>query len=215
MNQFILTLETRQRLCAWVLSPLVVPDSFEIPWTSLRGSFVYEIFQAGILEQIAMPSSRGSSCPRDQTCVSCASCIAGRFFTIWATRTEPTLKLNLTIIQRSKNNPIDLDSLLLCIISGDMEIPQQLLSLLWKSICKISSFGKCMLYSNCSEYVKIWTSLEDHRLRLPAPSARSTGLVPAWRIKIPYATGCSQKKKKKKKLTWIGETYASISWGKN
>ena len=27
-----------------------------------------------------MPSSRGSSWPRDQTCVSCISCTAGRFF---------------------------------------------------------------------------------------------------------------------------------------
>ena len=36
-----------------------------------------------ILEWIAMPSSRGSSQPRDQTQVSC---IAGGFFTIWASR---------------------------------------------------------------------------------------------------------------------------------
>ena len=28
-----------------------------------------------------MPSSRGSSQPRDQTCVSCVSCTAGGFFT--------------------------------------------------------------------------------------------------------------------------------------
>ena len=33
-----------------------------------------------------MPFSRGPSRPRDWTCVSCSSCIAGRFFTIWATR---------------------------------------------------------------------------------------------------------------------------------
>ena len=32
-------------------------------------------------EWVAMPSSRGSSWPRDRTCVSCSSCIAGRFFT--------------------------------------------------------------------------------------------------------------------------------------
>ena len=36
-----------------------------------------------ILEQVAIPSSGGSSWPRDQTRVSC---IAGRFFIIWATR---------------------------------------------------------------------------------------------------------------------------------
>ena len=33
-----------------------------------------------------MPSSRGSSLPRDQTRVSCGSCIVGRFLFIWATR---------------------------------------------------------------------------------------------------------------------------------
>ena len=41
------------------------------------------ILQERILEWVAMPSSRGSSQPRDQTQVSC---IAGRFFTGWATR---------------------------------------------------------------------------------------------------------------------------------
>ena len=43
---------------------------------------VYGIFQARILEWIAIPFSRGSSQPRDRTQVSCT---AGRFFTIWAT----------------------------------------------------------------------------------------------------------------------------------
>ena len=40
------------------------------------------ILQARILEWIAIPFSRGSSWLRDQTLVSC---IAGRFFTLWAT----------------------------------------------------------------------------------------------------------------------------------
>ena len=35
------------------------------------GSSVHEISQARLLEWVAMPSSRGSSQPRDQTCVSC------------------------------------------------------------------------------------------------------------------------------------------------
>ena len=46
------------------------------------GSSVHGILQAIILERVAIPFSRGSSWPRDQTHVSC---IAGRFFTIWAT----------------------------------------------------------------------------------------------------------------------------------
>ena len=47
------------------------------------GSSVHGISQARILEWAATPFSRGSSQPRDWTWVSC---IAGRFFTIWATR---------------------------------------------------------------------------------------------------------------------------------
>ena len=46
---------------------------------SLPGSSVHGILQARILEWVAMPFSRGSSHPRDQTLVSC---IAGRFFPI-------------------------------------------------------------------------------------------------------------------------------------
>ena len=45
------------------------------------GSSVRGILQARILEWVAMPSSSGSSWPRDWTCVSFDSCIAGRFFT--------------------------------------------------------------------------------------------------------------------------------------
>ena len=44
---------------------------------------VHGILQAIILEWVAVPFFRGSSQPRDQTQVSC---IAGRFFTSWATR---------------------------------------------------------------------------------------------------------------------------------
>ena len=47
----------------------------------LLGSSAHEILQARILEWVAMHFSRGSSWPMDKTCVSCSSCIAGRFFT--------------------------------------------------------------------------------------------------------------------------------------
>ena len=50
------------------------------------GSSVHGVLQARILEWIAMPSSRGSSWPRDGTCISCVFCIEGGFFTHWATR---------------------------------------------------------------------------------------------------------------------------------
>ena len=58
----------------------VVSDSMTL-WTSLPGSSTHGILQARILEWVAMPSSKGSSWPRNQTWVSCGSCIAGRFFT--------------------------------------------------------------------------------------------------------------------------------------
>ena len=50
---------------------------------SLPGSSVHGIFQARVLEWVAIAFSRGSSWPRDWTQVSR---IVGRGFTIWATR---------------------------------------------------------------------------------------------------------------------------------
>ena len=51
---------------------------------SPAGFSVHGILQARILKWVAVsgtPFSRGSSQPRDQSHVSCGSCIAGRFFT--------------------------------------------------------------------------------------------------------------------------------------
>ena len=50
---------------------------------SLPGYFIHGILEAWILEGVAIPFSRGSSQPRDQTQVSH---IIGRFSTIWVTR---------------------------------------------------------------------------------------------------------------------------------
>ena len=54
---------------------------------SPAGSSVHEILQARILEWIAIPFSRGSFCPSDETQVSCT---AGRFLIFWATMEAPT-----------------------------------------------------------------------------------------------------------------------------
>ena len=43
------------------------------------GSSVHGIFQVRILDWIAITYSRGSSLPRDQTCISCISCIDRQF----------------------------------------------------------------------------------------------------------------------------------------
>ena len=64
----------------WKWSRSVVSDHMDY---SLSGSSVHGIFQARVLEWIAISFSRGSSRPRNRTQVSS---IAGRRFTIWATR---------------------------------------------------------------------------------------------------------------------------------
>ena len=66
---------------------------------SLPGS-IHEIFQARILEWVAVFFSRGSSRPRDRTWVSC---IAGRHFTVWANpcKDEKKKKWKRYIIQSS------------------------------------------------------------------------------------------------------------------
>ena len=50
---------------------------FATPW-SPPGSSVHGILKARILEWVVVRSSRGSSQPRDQTCVSSVSCIGRR-----------------------------------------------------------------------------------------------------------------------------------------
>ena len=50
---------------------------------SLPGSSTHGIFQARILEWVAISFSRGTSWPRDRSQVSC---IVGRHFIVWATR---------------------------------------------------------------------------------------------------------------------------------
>ena len=57
---------------------------------SLPGSSIHGIFQARVLEWVAISFSRGSSPPRDWTWVSY---IVGRHFTLWATREVPSFSL--------------------------------------------------------------------------------------------------------------------------
>ena len=54
------------------------------------GSSVHEIPQARILEWVAILFSRKSSWPRDRTWISCIAC---RFFTVWATREAYTFSM--------------------------------------------------------------------------------------------------------------------------
>ena len=68
------------RLCVQSLSCVWL---FATPWTVVPPrSSVHGIFQARIVEWVAISFSKRSSWPRDQTWVSCTT---GRFF-VWATR---------------------------------------------------------------------------------------------------------------------------------
>ena len=81
LNLFPLSIPTD--LCVCVCFSHLVMTLCDPMDCSLPGSSVHGILQARILEWVAIPFSRGSSGPRDWTWVSC---IAGRFFTIWAMR---------------------------------------------------------------------------------------------------------------------------------
>ena len=70
-------------VCLCVLFVQSCPSLCEPMDCRLLGSSAHGILQTRILEWVAIPFSRGSSQPRDQTQVSC---IEGRFFTVWATR---------------------------------------------------------------------------------------------------------------------------------
>ena len=73
-------------ICMCVLSPFSRVRLHVMP-----GSSVHGILQARILEWVAMPSSRGSSWPRDRTCISFDSSIADGFLNSWATRETPCM----------------------------------------------------------------------------------------------------------------------------
>ena len=71
---------------------------------TLPGSSVHGISQARILEWTAISFSRGSSPPRDRTWVSY---IAGRFFSVWATREAPYIwkvKVKLYFLIKKKKS---------------------------------------------------------------------------------------------------------------
>ena len=66
---------------------------------------VHGILQARMLEWVVIPFSRGCTWPRDSTQVSC---IAGRFFTIWATNFPRG-----SVVKKPHTNAEDMGSILL------------------------------------------------------------------------------------------------------
>ena len=75
---------------------------------NLPDSSVHGILQARILEWVAILFSSGSSLPRDWTQVSC---IAGRFFTYWASR--ETFFFSFTLLKTPFTHLCSLSSLIL------------------------------------------------------------------------------------------------------
>jgi len=89
--------------CVHAQSLQLCPNVRNPIYCSPPGSSVNGILQARILECVSMPSSRGSSQPRDRTCISCT---AGGFLT-----TEPLRKpLSLIIDVKSMSIPMALTS---------------------------------------------------------------------------------------------------------
>ena len=89
-NEFPLGFEAS--VCVSVcISYSVVSDSLWPMDCGRPGSSVHGILWARIPERFAISFSRGSSHPRDQTW---ASCIVGRFFTVWNTRKPKDQVLN-------------------------------------------------------------------------------------------------------------------------
>ena len=77
-------------LVVWGVSEVAqsCPTLYDHMDCSLPCSSIHGIFQARVLECVAISLSRGSSQPKDRTRVSCT---VGRRFTLWATR-EVSLK---------------------------------------------------------------------------------------------------------------------------
>ena len=99
----------KQRVCMYVCEVAQSCQTLCDPMDcSLPGSLVRGIFQARVLEWVAISFSRGSSQPRDQTRVSLT---AGRHITVWATRRQRSSivwkkKLALSVSKiRSKPSP--------------------------------------------------------------------------------------------------------------
>ena len=89
-NKHVLQLHELQPI--WLLCPPLSPETevaqlcltlCDTMDCSLPGSSIHGIFQARVLEWVAISFSRGSSQTRDRILVSCT---AGRHFTVWATR---------------------------------------------------------------------------------------------------------------------------------
>ena len=143
---------------------------------SLPGSSVHGIFQAIVLELIAISFSRASSQPRDQTQVSHT---VDRRFTVWTTREDNRTEAQAKTLSFSgqikhgwglKQEPRAIHS---------PPKPEQLR--------------------------RTWDLPSGPVVKTPCFQGRGRRLIPGWETKISYAAQCGQKytRKKKKKRGWL------------
>ena len=137
---------------------------FATPWTVAY----HGIFQARVLEWVAISFSRGSSEPRDWTWVSC---IVGRHFIIWATR-EVTMKPWNFIIRDTKDCPLPKNTFYAwwpplstaklqgwtCKQAEELVVDKQRSEWCWVALCpQIFSFlGTCKAWHSNSRDTFLW-----------------------------------------------------------
>ena len=92
--------------CLYPDSSRSIPALVALWWPTLcdptdcgpPGSSVHGLLQTRTLEWVAISFFRGPSRPRDRTRVSC---VASRFFTVWATRELPRVCINRSVVPDS------------------------------------------------------------------------------------------------------------------
>ena len=134
---------------------------------SLPGSSVHGISQARILEWVALSFSRGSSQPRDWTQVTR---IAGRRFTVWATRETiyqmlDTLRRITTILQTLGMVLLGSVCLFLQKQVGIILTSKCFCNIKWKNICKEPSMMHVVLMKTSWRYYPHFTGEETEAQR--------------------------------------------------
>ena len=123
-----------------------------------------EFFRQEILEWVAISFSRGSSQPRDWNRVSC---IAGRFFTIWATRKALFNKQEESLAERMLGGGWVRECLepLFCLSSHQRRNHQPLVKMegemlkVWRETRSGNNTGKKKIHSNGNDFAEAtWAS---------------------------------------------------------
>ena len=144
------------------VSHSVASSSFWPHGYSPPGSSIHGILQAKILEWVAVSLSRGPSWPRDRTWVSC---IAGSFFTIWATR-EANCPQNTTRKTVQLPNHLLFKILRSSIIELQMFVQKQcgiLKICVWRTSLRVQGLKLCLP----RQRMWVWSLVGELRSHMP------------------------------------------------